>query len=197
MVWDLYRVPRCCLKRDAAMKADENRKIKKIRRGLTLIEIIMVVVIIGIASFLAIPMLSGAADMQARSAANQIAADLDYAKSMAMTHQQNYTLVFDKVNDSYQIQDASGTVIENPLRPGTDYVVSFSNNRNLNQVDITNTNFDSDVSDAITFDYLGSPYSGTNNSSALNSGQITVQAGEFTLTVDVEPVTGYVTISGI
>ena len=178
------------------MKADKNRKTQNIRQGFTLIEIILVVVIIGIAAFLTIPMLSDAADMQARSAANQIVADLDYAKSMAMTHQQNYSLVFDTADNSYQIQDASGTVIEHPLRPGTNYVISFSDDRHLDQVDITNVNFDSDISDAITFDYLGSPYSGIGTGSTLNDGQITVQAGDFTLTVDVEPVTGYVTISG-
>lgn len=178
------------------MRAIETMDVQKGRLGFTIIEIIIVVVIIGITALLAIPMLTDAADMQARSAANQIAGDLDYAKSMAMTHQQNYSVVFDTANESYEIQDESGTVIDNPLQPGSTYVVSFADLRNLDQVDITNADFDSDASDTITFDYLGSPHSGTTLPNPLNSGQITVQAGDFTLTVDVEPVTGYVTISG-
>ena len=69
--------------------------------GFTLIEIIIVVVILGIAAAMAVPMFSGAADMQLRSAANRIAADLDYAKGLAVTHQQPFTVVFSTAGESY------------------------------------------------------------------------------------------------
>jgi hypothetical protein len=64
-------------------------------------------------------------------------------------------------------------------------------------VDLVDADFDSDSDHAITFDYLGSPYSGLDTSSPLNSGQITLTADNFTLVVNVEPVTGYVTVSGL
>ena len=54
----------------------------------TIVELIVVMVILAIAAMLAVPMISSAADVQVRSAANMIAADLDYAKSMAISRQQ-------------------------------------------------------------------------------------------------------------
>jgi prepilin-type N-terminal cleavage/methylation domain-containing protein len=177
------------------MKNMRQYENKRVRNGFTLVELIIVVVILSIAAMIAVPMVSSAADMQVRSAANQIAAHLDYAKSMAITHQQSHSVVFDVSNESYQVQDAGGTLIDHPVNPG-DFVVNFSNTK-LDKVDITSADFDGNITKAITFDYLGSPYSGTDTSTPLNTGQITLQANDFSITVSVEPVTGYVTMSGL
>ena len=172
------------------------RRNKCCRKGFTLVELIIVVVILGIAAAMAVPMFSGAADMQVRSAANRIAADIDYAKGLAITHQRAYSVVFDPANESYDIRVTStNAIVENPVT-GNVFVVDFSADSRLSRVDIDTADFDSDSDDAITFDYLGSPYHGksTDAGDALTSGQITLEAGSFSLTVDVEPVTGYVTI---
>ncbi|MEN8126306.1 MAG: prepilin-type N-terminal cleavage/methylation domain-containing protein [Planctomycetota bacterium] len=168
--------------------------------GFTLIEIILVVVILGIAALIAVPMVSSAADIQVRSAANHIAADIDYVKSMAITHQQSYSIIFDPAGESYEVHvDPQGTdtVIEHPVIPG-DFVVSLSG-IGLDRVNIVSADFDADVTKAITFDYLGSPYHGKSNdpADALNSGVISlsdIQSGNFGLYVKIEPMTGYVTI---
>ncbi|MBL7214462.1 MAG: prepilin-type N-terminal cleavage/methylation domain-containing protein [Phycisphaerae bacterium] len=167
--------------------------------GFTLVEIIIVVVILGIAAMIAVPMFSGAADMQVRAAANRIAADLDYAKGLAITHQKPYSVVFYASSEAYDIRDTtSDTVVDNPLRSGFAYTINLATDSNFDQVDIVNADFDSDGTDAITFDYLGSPYHGktADSANALNSGRVTLQAGNFTIYVDVEPMTGYVTIAG-
>ena len=103
-------------------------------------------------------------------------------------------MVFDLSQESYQIQDETATVIDHPVRPGT-FVEDLGADRRLNKVNIFNADFDSSMDNAVTFDYLGGPYSGTDTSSALNSGRITLQADDFTLYVDIEPVTGYITIT--
>lgn len=162
------------------------------RDAFTLIELIVVMVILSIAAMLAVPMISSAADVQVRSAANMIAADLDYAKSMAISRQQYYSVVFDSANESYEVHDKDGNVIEHPVKTGFLFEVDLQSDSRLSRVDIVSADFDSQTS--VTFDYLGSPYSGTGTGNPLNSGQITLQAGSFSMTITVEPMTGYVTI---
>jgi Tfp pilus assembly protein FimT len=160
----------------------------------TIIEILLVVVIIAIAAMIAVPMMSSAGSVQIRSAANMIAADLEYAKSMAISRQKNYSVVFNTANDYYEVHDPNG-IIQHPVKKGFDYRVDFSSDSRVDKVVIDNVDFDSDSSNTITFDYLGSPYSGIGISNPLNSGEIDLRAGDFTMTVSVEPVTGFISIA--
>mgnify|MGYP000044057948 CR=1 FL=1 len=163
-------------------------------RGFTLIEVIVVVVILMVVSLMAVPMFSSAADIQLRAAANMIAADLEYAKSMAISRQQYYSVVFNSTNESYEVQDSVGDVIAHPINPGG-LAVDFPSDSRLNQVDIVSVDFDPDSAETITFDYLGSPRSGSPPGTPLIGGRISLEADSFTMTIDVEPITGYVTIN--
>jgi len=150
-------------------------------------------VIIGIAALIAIPTISSAADVQVRSAANRLAADLDYAKGLAITHQRLCAVVFYPNSESYDIRwTDTDEIVEHPTQPGRNFVVNFVSEGILKRVNLDSTNLDSNT---ITFDYLGSPYNGKGTGQPLNSGRITLKADAFTLYVDVEPVTGYVTIN--
>ena len=173
--------------------ATEDRRlpVKNRHYGFTMIEILIVVVIIGIAAMMAIPMMSSAASVQIRSAADVIAADMEYARSMAISRGQNFSVVFDVTADSYRIQDHTGAVIKHPVKKGFDYIVDFRDDSRLDKVDIANVDFDG--TNEIKFDYLGSPYNGSGN--PLNSGTITLKAGGASSTVTVEPVTGFISIS--
>ena len=155
----------------------------------TIVEIIIVVVIIAIAAMLAIPLAGSAAGFQIRSAANMIAADMEYAKSMAISKGQNFSVVFDKDTECYRIENQNGTVISHPVKKGFDYVVDFR--KELNKVDIVDADFDN--TGEIKFDYLGSPSNGAGN--PLNSGEVSLQAGTVAVTVSVEPVTGFISIN--
>jgi len=160
------------------------------RAAFTLVEVIIVVVILAIVAVMAVPMFSSAESFQIRAAANMVAADLEYARSMAISHGRSYRVVFDCTNESYQIQDDSGSVIEHTVKVGSDYIVSFSSDSRLQSVDIESASFDS--TPTVQFDYLGSPYNGNGNS--LNSGVIVLSAGGLSMKIHVEPVTGYVSI---
>jgi prepilin-type N-terminal cleavage/methylation domain-containing protein len=154
------------------------------RRGFTVIEILIVLVIITIAALTAVPMMSSASSVQIRSAASMIAADLEYAKSMAISRGQNYSVRFDQNADSYQLEDQDNNVIQHPVKKGFDYLVDFGNDTRLNRVDITGANFSGNPD--VEFDSMGSPDSG---------GTVSLQAGGTTVTIMVEPITGYISIN--
>ena len=166
----------------------QNRKIRvmKVRNtssGFTMVEVVIVVVIIAIAAMMAIPMMTSAAGIQVRSAANMIAADLEYAKSIAITKGQNFSVVFDKAGESYRIENQDGDIILHPVKKGFDYLIDFHKDSRLDKVDIADVDFSS--TSEIMFDCLGSPDSG---------GTITLQAGGTVMMVSVEPVTGFISI---
>ena len=152
--------------------------------GFTLIEVIIIVVIIAIAALMAVPMMSSSASVQIRSAANMISADLEYAKSMAISRGQNYSVVFDKNTESYRIEDQDSNVIPHPVKKGFDYMINFQNDSRLDMVDITDANFNSTT--LVKFDCLGSPD---------NGGTISLQADGMTATIRVEPITGFISIT--
>ncbi len=152
-------------------------------RGFTLIEIIVVIMIISIAAAMVVPMMSSADDIQLRSAANKLAADLEYAKSMAISRGQDYTVSFDESADSYQIEDSSGAVITHPVRKG-DYIEQFGGTSRLSNVTISDADFNG--ADLVIFESIGSPD---------NGGTVTLTAADDTIIVNVEAVTGYISIS--
>ena len=161
------------------------------RGGFTLIELIVVITILAIAAVLAVPMLSSAGDIKLRSAAGMIASDLEYAKNMAISRQKNYMVVFTPSSESYRVCDNEGTVIAHPLKVGSNFIVDFSTNSQLKNVKIVSTDLDSNT---VTFDYLGSPYSGSGTDTPLNSGSIVISIKTFNSTIKIEPVTGYISI---
>ncbi len=170
--------------------------------GFTMIEIMIVVVILAVAAMIVVPALSSAADMQVRSAANAIAADLDYARGLAITRQKNFWVVFDAGAESYTIwwhdpSDATDKIIKNPLT-NQNFTVDIDADSRLSQVDIDAADFDGDADNAVTFNYLGAPFAGIGAAAGneLIGGTITIQDknAAFKLYVHVEPATGYVTI---
>lgn len=169
----------------------DGTKLQAATMGFTALEILIVVVIIAIAAMTTIPMMTSAAGIQIRSAANVIAADLEYAKSMAISKGQSFSVVFDKTTESYSIRDNAGNVISHPVKKGFDYIVDFRSDHRLNRVDIADVDFD--TTSEIKFDYLGSPYNGANN--PLNRGVISLQAGGKAATITIEPVTGFISIA--
>lgn len=151
--------------------------------GFTVVELLIVVVILSIVALTAVPMMSSAASIQIRSAANMMAADLEYARSMAISRGQNYSVEFDKNTDRYWIEDQAGNVIPHPVKKGFDYAMDFRNDSRLKRVDITNAAFGGVP--RVEFDCLGSP---------VNGGAVNLQAGAIIATIAVEPVTGFISV---
>lgn len=177
----------------------QNKKTKMVRHAFTLIELMVVMFVLAIAAAIVVPMASSAGTVQLRSAATMVAADLEYAKSMAISRGKRYSVVFNITTEAYRIEDRSlpvgdpGRIIDHPVKKGFKYLIDFRNDGRLDRVDIVTAKFNNNSTDTIVFDSLGSPYDGSDG--PLNSGVITLQAGGLSRTVNVEPVTGFITVS--
>ena len=111
-----------------------------------------------------------------------VAADLDYAKSMAITRHRNYTVVFDDSAESYQVE-CDGSVVNHPVN-NRSFVVNFAADSRIERVDIYDVDFDG--TSRIEFDYLGSPD---------NGGSVTLRADGVEIIISVANITGFVTVS--
>ncbi len=166
------------------------------RRGFTLIELMIVMVILAIAAAMVVPMASYAGTMQVRAAGNMVAADLEYAKSMAISRGQKYSVVFDTTNETYRVTDQNGNTISDPVKQGSNtYTVNFRNDSRLNQVNIVTASFDGCDDGELRLPGEPVQTAVAARPTLLNSGVITLQAGGVTKTVTVQPVTGYISVN--
>lgn len=167
--------------------------LRGISSGFTLVEVLMVVIILGIATMLVVPMINDTSDMRVTSAARQIASTLMYAQTASISTQQQYQVVFDTGTNSYEVQDSLGAVITDPVA-GSPYRIEYPEDRHTRTVTLDTADFDG--SNTVWFDRLGAPYGGAISASPppLSTGQVIVRVKDKTMTIRVEPVTGHITI---
>ena len=191
-----------------------------VRRGFTLVEILMVVVILGIASAVIVPQIGTRSDLKARAAARIVVADLIYAQNMAIATQKFHYVKFDTAANRYTVYDdmpvdTDGTgplgvtgaenVIKHPVNKNN-YVVQFgaagggrvaelsldSGGTAFNGIDL-----DYRPEYTICFDELGTPFVYCPDLQGRNqmiNGNVRVRSGTFTLNVKVQRYTGEITI---
>ena len=160
--------------------------------GFTLLELLMVVLILAIIGAIVVPMAASGQDARCASAARMVVADLELAQSLALARQDLVALVFSDDLQSYKVvlaavQDldnyGSLTTLEHPGRPGQSYETTILMELQLRDVVVSSVNFNGDR--YVVFDTFGSPEFG---------GSIVLTAGDASLTVTVEPITGAVSV---
>jgi prepilin-type N-terminal cleavage/methylation domain-containing protein len=184
--------------------------------GFTLVEILAVVVILGIASAIIIPQIGTRDDMRAAAAARTIIADLIYAQNLAISTGQTIWVRFDVAGNKYTvITDPSsakakfGDPVRHPLTD-SDYAQAFGNVSSgtdpWEQVKISAAPMNGEDSAfqgefTVGFDSIGMPYVwcyDVNQSNPLLNGSVKVQAGSttaFDKTVTISAQTGEIRVS--
>ena len=147
------------------------------QQGFTLIELVIVLMLLGIMSAIALPRWAPA-DTTVSAQANRLARDLRHVQSMAM--QQGRTLTLDiQTAATYRATDSGSITVTDPATQQP-FTIAMDNNVTVSGID---TDFDS----------LGRPVA---SSTLLATPRIFTVTGNTTVaTVTVSPVTGFIVVS--
>ena len=168
-----------------------------------MIEVMIVVVILGIAAAIVVPQLGTRDDLKVSAAARAVMADLMYAQNRAIATQKKHYVEFSGSNYTLLARDSDASALytlTNPVTKGSYTVTIGAANTSFTNVQIGSTNFDSATRHAIQFDSLGAPssYNVAADTAAplVNTGTIELQttAGTFPLSVLIDSSTGEASI---
>jgi prepilin-type N-terminal cleavage/methylation domain-containing protein len=165
------------------------------RGGFTLIEILVVVVILGIASAVILPQMTSRDDQRVASAARTLMSDLLYAQSRSIAYQTRHYVQFSTATNSWQVMvdsgGAPGTIITHPVN-GVAYVQTVGTGT-LSKIAINSASFDGNTT--ISFDQMGVPYSWSSagGNVPMTAGSVVFKAGVNQMTVSVAPYSGEIT----
>lgn len=179
-------------------------------RGFTLIEILMVVVILGIASAIVAPQLGSRSDIKIRAAARLLVADLMYAQNNAIAQQKWMYVRFDAAGEKYSVMDGVGAsatdttkIIKHPVTKAEFTTrLGVATDRRIGDVKIKTVTFNGVDTNyrpefVIAFDELGVPYVycyDLNNTNELLDGTVELECGKDTIKVLVERYTGEIKV---
>jgi prepilin-type N-terminal cleavage/methylation domain-containing protein len=165
------------------------------RHGFTLIEILVVVIILGIAAAVIVPHIGSRSDLKATSAARLMMADLIYVQNRSISQQRMHYVQFDAGTGSYKVLEtitAPQVIITHPVEQSPFVVaIGAAGPSALNDVSIDSVSFDGQT--VLAFDEMGTPYAhnaGTGVTTALTSGTISLKCRNMLLNIIIEPFTG-------
>ena len=180
------------------------RHPKQAVRGFTLVEILVVVVIIGIAGAIVVPQMSSRDDLKASATSRIIMSDLLYLQSLAITRQRTHYALFDESAQTYTLVDGAGmTVLTHPVGkyPCT-MKFGSAGEAGLGDARLDSAAFRAQPGGTafsmIGFDELGTPLiydAGTTQ--PLAEGSIVVQSGQYKLKITIASFTGQIAVEPV
>lgn len=160
-------------------------------RGYTLIEVLIVVTIIGIAGSIVVPHMMRSGSMGVQAAVRMIIGDIMIAQNDAIARQAARQVIFSVDENRYSINDGAGNPITASWRGGTSgdggYEVDLDLDSRFSGVEIVSADFGGG-STTLQFDAMGGPMSG---------GEIVVEFEAQRYRITVAQFTGRVTVDAI
>jgi prepilin-type N-terminal cleavage/methylation domain-containing protein len=167
------------------------------RRGYTLVEMLIVIVLMGLAAAMVIPSMAQASSLKVQGALRMIVADITVMQSDAVAFQQNRAIVFRPSGDAtrYIMCEANG------LTPDTTTGIiqrRYIGGETYGMAQVAETT-NLAASDALIFDALGGPIRGGSGGSVepAPTATIRVAGSNQSWQISVEAFTGRVTVQNL
>ena len=168
------------------------------RRGYTLVEVLVVVVIMGIAGSVVIPSMSGAGILRVQAGVRTVVADINFAQMDALAYQESRGVVFDPDSNSYTLVHVLGPSIDpetdalyDPRGPGQRYRVNLSDHdvggATLQNVDLNGGN-------VLIFDAIGGPVAEAGSDTLSSGGSLELAGPQGRFRIDVAAFSGRVAV---
>jgi len=160
-------------------------------RGFTLTELIVIMSILGILSWLAFPKMTAMDEIKLDTAGRRLANDLRYAQSLAISKRVIHGIFFDEALEKYTVfAPTSATPITDPADRARGMVVDYTRRTEFKGVLIQSASFG--TTPGVTFDYFGVPRDTAGVDLSATGTVILTYQGQYD-TVYVAPQTGMVT----
>ena len=167
------------------------RADRTLRTAFTLIEVLAVVVIIGLAGAVVVPSLMRPGTLGVQAAGRMVISDILIAQNEAIALQTTRQVIFEPALNRYRVADAGGNTINAPWKAGgvaVNYIIDFDTDARFAGVTLQLPTFTGVDPQVLEFDVLGAPQ---------NGGTVDLVAAGFRYRVSVAPFTGRVTIAPI
>lgn len=187
---------------------------KPCRSGFTLVEVLVTVAVLSIATVLVIPSMNSTGVLRIQSAVRQTVADITFAQSDAMAYQSRRAIWFGRVpvdpystpwefteGNGYTLAEINGPLLDlnshamfHPDDRVGPYSRDFDHER-YGGARISSSSFDGDQ--LLIFDALGGPVQGLTSEEPSEGGFVEIRGGandEFIFRINVSPMTGRIAV---
>lgn len=198
-------------------RSNENRAGSRHRPAFTLVEVLVTVAVLSIATVMVIPSMNSTGVLRVQSAVRQTVADITFAQSDAMAYQSRRAIWFERVpidpyatpweftvGNGYTLAEVNGPLLDlntHAMFHPDDRVGPFArdfDHERYGGARITGASFDGDG--LLIFDELGGPVQGLTGEEASEGGFVEITGGvndEWVFRITVAPMTGRIVVERV
>lgn len=168
----------------------------------TLAEMLVTIVVIGIAAALVIPTMGEAGVLRIQAAVRTLVSDLSFAQTDALAYQQRRAVIFDEETNTYTVCEvvvsSGGDITYVPLflggGPDGEYVIDFDLD-GFDGARLRRPDFEGGPT--LHFDELGGPVQDGGSDQAAGVGTVYIDSDLATFRLDVAPFTGQISVEQV